>query len=187
MRRLQLAAVVAESEFPVITVDPEYHDGPIYAEVGTLGTGSRAFVRAVKLHCVDRTDDPVWGAVVSSISARDLAAPHRSNSDLGEDHLVNFIARFIPEVVAGRMAAGSPVLDLNDCDKSEHASARVAGERLEFVIYEHREWPLEIAQQAGGLRDSSVWVAAWNTDVRRYLRHLRPVDAELAHALDRRG
>lgn len=183
MRRLQLAGVLAETGFPVLTVDPEYHEGPIYPEVGRTGTGGLTFVRGVKLHHVDSAHDPVSGAVVSNIAASEVAA-HRSFSDLAEDHLVNFIARFDPELVLG--PPDIPRLDLTDFDQSEHVSSRVAGERLEFIIYGHREWPLEIAQQEC-LRESSVCVAAWNTEVRGYLRHLRPLDADLAHALDRRG
>lgn len=191
MRRLRLPDILAECPFPILTVDPAYHEGPIYPEVGRAGV-EQTFIRAVKLHCVDSAGDPASGAVASNIAATDIGAhrsdPQRSGSDLVEDHLANFIARFIPDLVAGRGASGRPVLNRTDYDRPAHASLQMTGHSLQFSVYGHREWPLEFAQQVGHLRDTSVCVATWNADVRRYLQRLRLVDAKVAEALeDRRG
>lgn len=193
--RLQtLGELIAEAAFPIFGIAPSQHCGPTWMEWTTVAQGDDRLpvLSSVRLHYLDRLEEPSSGFVVSTWLAAALPAvaparPARALRTFGY-HLANFVAWFDADLVRRRLVAGRSLFEEGDVSPALTVlDVSLMAKRHTCTLYEHVRYPLQFAEASLGTEPPvRMCLAGWGIGISVFLPFLQQVGHEFAREFDKR-
>jgi hypothetical protein len=153
--------------------------------VGSVGR-ARGELHTVELLYLDQNDPGAIGLSVSNVSAEQVAGPPGKSFDPLEAHLLNFVTRFEPGLIARFAKRRSrPPFALDEFNATD-ALGVFAGMERGVQWFVHRDQPLQILRTVirGRGQMTDVAVCGWNTPVRDVGVLVEPATEAFACAFD---